>query len=82
MNTEENKPDETLIMTKAEWNTETRRFECRQNGLGQWWPLMFTKAPGCSWCQIIIRDSNPFKTLSGAEKFVEKTIARIKAREA
>ena len=68
--------------TKPEWNSEKTIFECVQNGFGQWWPKMATrKYVGDPYpYEIIIRNSNPFKTLNGAIKFVEKTMARIEKR--
>ena len=50
-------------------------FYLAKNGLGQYWPCMVSKN-----YPIIIRDSNPFKTLNAAIKFVEKTITRLKLR--
>lgn len=67
--------------TKDEWNEKGGlSYSCIQNAFGQWWPICkAVNAAGYEY-QIIIRDSNPFKTLSGAIKFVEKTITRIKNR--
>lgn len=70
------------VFTKPEWNTKTKRFSCVQNGFGQWWPRLRVKAQSGGWCDIIIRNSDPFKTLNGAIKFVETTKARIEAKEA
>ncbi len=63
--------ENTTNYTKPEWNSETRRFECHQNGFGQWWPTMLVKCPGLggmTWASVIIRDSNPFKTLKSTLK--------------
>ena len=68
--------------TQPEWNTEKTRYYCAQNGLGSWWPMMEARADSGGWCRIIIRDSNPFKTLKGAIAFVEKTKKRIEERSA
>lgn len=67
------------------WESEKRRFSIVRNGLGSWWPKMEVLCPGCKgvvWVDVIIRDSNPFKTIEAAIRFVEKTKARIEAREA
>ena len=62
--------------TQENWNAETRRYYCIQNDFGQWWPMLKVKALSGGWCQIYIRDSNPFKTLSGAIRYIEKHRAR------
>ena len=68
--------------TQAEWNREDRKFECVQNGLGQWWPKMRARAKNGSWYEIIIRDTDPFKTLIGAIRFIERAKQRMDARDA
>jgi hypothetical protein len=63
--------------TQPEWETERTRYYICQNGFGHYWPMMEAKTTyGDQWCQIIIRDSDPFKTLGGAVRFVEKIRAR------
>ncbi len=61
---------------KPDWKTEREEYSIRQNGLGSYWPLLQVKTTHGQWCPIIIRDSNPFKTLGGAIRFVEKVRAR------
>lgn len=56
----------------ANWITDKAAYYISKNGLGHYWPRYIVKATYGGWCPIIIRDSNPFKTLSGAIKFIEK----------
>jgi hypothetical protein len=67
--------------TQPEWESENRRYYCMQNGLGQWWPGMEVRTTGGSWYPVILRDSNPFKTLKGAIRFLEQQKARIESRK-
>ncbi len=60
----------------TEWVGKTRRYSLVKNGFGHWWPKMQVKANSGGWCDIIIRDSNPFKRFSGGVKYVEKFIER------
>jgi hypothetical protein len=59
------------------WETTDgrRRYFLSRNRLGRWWPGLETKTDR-DWYGIVIRDSNPFKSLSGAIRFVEKFIAK------
>jgi hypothetical protein len=67
---------DTYQPTQWEAVNGSRRYSLSKNGLGQWWPELEVRVEGDRWCRIIIRDSNPFKSLSGAIRFVEKFIAR------
>ena len=58
--------------TQPDWQTETSIFYLTKNGLGMYWPKYAVKPQyGSGWCQVYIRDSNPFKTLNGAIRYVE-----------
>lgn len=58
--------------TQADWQTETTVFYLTKNGFGHYWPKYAAKASHSSgWCPIYIRDSNPFKTLAGAIRYIE-----------
>ena len=62
----------TADYTQADWQTDTTLFYLTKNGLGMYWPKYAAKPQhGCGWCQVYIRDSNPFKTLKGAIRYVE-----------
>jgi hypothetical protein len=54
------------------WVMPNQAYYISKNGLGSYWPKYIVKATCGGWCPIIIRDSNPFKTLAGAVKFIEK----------
>lgn len=68
--------------TKPEWNNETTRYFCWRNQLGQWWADMEVRTDRGGWYRVILRNSNPFKTLKGAVAFVEKEKKRIEKRDA
>lgn len=68
--------------TQPDWNDERTRYYCLQNDFGQWWADMDVRADSGGWCRIILRNSNPFKTLKGAIKFVERTKKQIEKRDA
>jgi hypothetical protein len=66
--------------TQHEWNTENTRYYCWQNGHGHYWADMEVLGSSGKWFRIILRNSNPFKTLTGAIRFIEKEKARIESR--
>lgn len=69
--------DKPGVFYKPEWLGDKTRYYCGQNGFGHWWPVMQTNCSNSAyWYPIIIRNSNPFKTLNGAIKFIEKVIQR------
>ena len=79
------KTNQTESFTRESWNSEKRQFRCGKNGFGQWWPVMYWGDPSKPfehWYPVYIRDSNPFKTLSGAIKYVESYIEICAKREA
>ena len=89
MNTQEQKytthSELTAILEKAHytdptWITENSAYYITMNGLGSFWPRYVVKATCGGWCPINIRDSNPFKTLKGAIRFIEKHKERYKAK--
>ena len=58
------------------WVTDNAAYYITQNGLGSYWPGYIVKATCGGWCPIVIRDSNPFKTLDGAIRFINKQRTR------
>ena len=71
---------ENAHYTDPNWITESEAYYITVNGLGSFWPRYVVKATYGGWCPISIRDSNPFKTLKGAIRFIEKHRERYKAR--
>ena len=67
--------------TEQNWITDTSAYYITKNGLGSFWPRYVVKATCGGWCLIIIRDSNPFKTLKGAIRYIEKQRERHKAKQ-
>jgi hypothetical protein len=57
-----------------DWISPTKRYSLTQNTFGQWWPKLKVLAGNNQWCDINIRDSNPFKTFSGACRFIAKQL--------
>jgi hypothetical protein len=72
------------IYSPPEWHFEKRYYTCSQNGNGHWWCTMYTthdpSKPKEHWYPIYIRDSNPFKRLNSAIKYVEKFIEQDKKK--
>lgn len=58
--------------TQPNWQFEKYYFELHQNGFGHYWPIMFTRNNQTNQhlYPIYIKDSDPFKTLKGAIKYV------------
>jgi hypothetical protein len=67
--------------TQPDWITDTSIFYLAKNGFGHYWPKYAAKATHSdAWCNVVIRDSNPLKTLKGAIRAVEATRARWNKR--
>ena len=66
--------------TDPNWITESEAYYITMNGLGSFWPRYLVNATYVGWCPISIRDYNPFKTLKGAIRFIEKHKERYKAQ--
>lgn len=64
--------------TEENWISENSAYYITKNGFGSFWPQFVVKATSGGWCPFIIRDSNPFKTLKGAIRFIEKHKERYK----
>ncbi len=62
------------------WVKENQAYYISKNGLGSYWPKYIVKAACGGWCPIIIRDSNPFKTIEGAIRFINKHKSRYEVR--
>jgi len=69
---------ENADYTEQDWITETSAYYITKNGLGSLWPRYVVKSRCGGWCEFHIRDSNPFKTLKGAIRFIEKHQQRYK----
>jgi hypothetical protein len=65
--------------TEENWISENSAYYITENYLGSFWPRYVVKATCGGWCPINIRDSNPFKTLKGAIRYIEKHKERYKA---
>jgi hypothetical protein len=62
---------------RDEWVTDKKIFYLQRSGLGHYWPSMASKG-GDRWYSSHLRDSNPFKTLAAAERFISKSMERFK----
>lgn len=74
---EQVKYSEPVIHLIPEMDSETRKFHLVQNGLGQWWPFMsYYNEYMNKWCNMPIKDSNPYKTINAAIKYCQKYQAK------
>lgn len=72
------------LYSPPEWHFEKRYYACHQNAQGAWWCTEYithdATKPKEHWYPVYIRNSNPFKRLSSAIKFVEAFIAKREVR--
>ena len=65
-----------MAIVWEESTSEKEKYFITQNAFGHYWPR-YT----CNGYEVIIRNSNPFKTLKGALKFIEETKKRLPKKE-
>jgi hypothetical protein len=59
-------------------SSESNIFGAFKNGLGQFWPIQYSKNYKGEWCRSVIRDRDPFKTIMGVQKYIKSYKARYR----
>jgi hypothetical protein len=63
-------------------SSESNIFGAFKNGLGQFWPVEYSKNYKGEWCRSVIRDRDPLKTTMGVQKYIRSYKARYRKGEA
>ena len=63
-------------------SSESNIFGAFKNGLGQFWPVMYSKNDKGAWFRSVIRDRDPLKTTTGVQKYIRSYKAKWRIGEA